>query len=86
MTIVVAAEPTIDTSQGHSIEVLIDGQVAGSGAATSIALNNVDRGTHVITAQVVDAEGNVLIAAEPVTFHMLRYSALMQRPDRPATN
>ncbi len=84
VTIVVKAEPMVDAGQGHRIEVLIDGQVAGSGAATSISLSNVDRGTHVVTAQVVDADGNILIAAEPITFHMLRYSALMQR--RPAAN
>ncbi len=84
VTIVINAQPTVDAGQGHRIEVLIDGQVASTGAATSISLNNVDRGTHVVTAQVVDADGNILIAAEPVTFHMLRYSALMQR--KPAAN
>ena len=86
VTISVAAEPGVDTGQGHRIEVLVDGQVAASGAASSVSLENVDRGTHVVTAQVVDADGNILIVAEPITFHMLRYSALLNRKPTPSAN
>ena len=35
-------------------------------------LSNVDRGTHVATAEVVDAEGAVVAESAPVTFHVLR--------------
>jgi hypothetical protein len=35
-------------------------------------LSNVDRGTHVATAEVVDANGAVVAQSAPVTFHVLR--------------
>ncbi len=79
VTIVVRATPALDTSQGHQLEILLDGLPASNGAAASVSLTNVDRGTHVVTARITDADGNVLIASQPVTFHMLRYSAL-RRP------
>ena len=85
VTIVVKAEPALDTSQGHRVEVLVDGVVSGSGEQMSVLLNNLDRGTHVVIAQIVDADGNPLISAEPVTFHLLRYSALL-RPRQPGSN
>ncbi len=79
ITIVVNATPAVDTSQGHQLEILLDGQLAGNAGASAVSLTNVDRGTHVVTARITDADGNVLIASQPITFHMLRYSALMRR-------
>ena len=76
INIAVAANPSVDTDSGHSLEILMDGVVQASGGRTNVSLTNVDRGTHTVTARIVDAEGNVLISADPITFHMLRASVL----------
>jgi len=38
-------------------------------------LSNVDRGTHVATAEVIDADGAVVAESRPITFHVLRAAA-----------
>ena len=44
------------------------------GSQTSQSLSNVDRGTHTVSARVVDSNGTTLIDAAPVVFHMQRVS------------
>ena len=67
---------TPDLHSGHQFEVLLDGKpLADKGETNSgsgLALTNVDRGTHVASVQIVDANGTVIIASKPVTFHLLR--------------
>ena len=69
ITAAVALEPGLQA--GHSIEFLLDGVSAAKGSATSHQFLNVDRGTHQITARVVDNQDEV-IATTSVTFHMRR--------------
>jgi hypothetical protein len=83
LTVSVKMDPVLDTSRGHRLQLLMDGSPHASGSHTSFDLENVDRGTHSLAARVVDADGEVLITSEPVTFHMLRYSKLMRRPSAP---
>lgn len=59
---------------GHHIVLLLDGAPAAEGRSTTLRLQNVDRGTHTLQAQVVDDNGNVIIRSDNVTFHMLRIS------------
>ena len=65
----VVLEPGLQA--GHSIEFLLDGVAAAKGSATSHQFLNVDRGTHQITARVVDSQEEV-IATTSATFHMRR--------------
>ncbi len=60
--------------QGHRIEILLDGDVRGSGASQQISVSPVDRGTHTVVARVVDASGKPLVASSPIDFHLLRAS------------
>jgi len=57
---------------GHTIAVTLDGEPLGGNAPLSFQLPGMDRGTHTIAAEVVDAAGAAVISAGPVTFHVLR--------------
>lgn len=61
---------------GHVIDIRMDGQSIGRGSGTSVALTNVDRGSHTVQAVVVDENGTEVARTESVTFHLLRASAL----------
>lgn len=54
----------------HRLQVSMDGQVVGE--TTGFTLSNIDRGTHVLLARVVDAQGSELAVSSPVTFHVRR--------------
>ena len=56
---------------GHEIIISMDGKEVGSGS--SVSLQNVDRGTHNISAKVVDGNGKTLISTSS-TFSLLRVS------------
>lgn len=79
LTVTVASAPALDPALGHQVQILLDGQKAATGG-TRVSLTNIDRGTHSLTARIIDANGEVLISSAPVTFHMLRYSRLMKKP------
>ncbi len=56
---------------GHKIIISMDGNEVGTGS--SVSLQNVDRGTHSISASVVDGNGKSLISTSS-TFSLLRAS------------
>jgi len=56
---------------GHKIIISMDGKEVGSGS--SVSLQNVDRGTHSISASVVDGNGKSIISTLS-TFSLLRAS------------
>lgn len=66
---------------GHRLEMRLDGQ--GSGELTRIVPDQLDRGSHTLSVQVVDAAGKVLTAAE-VTFHVQQRSMLAPGAAKPA--
>ena len=58
----------------HKINILMDGTALGEGGkSTSITLQNVDRGTHTVSATVVDKSGKEIKRTEVVTFHLKRF-------------
>ncbi len=61
---------------GIVVNLLLDGTVIASGAQFHFDLTDIDRGAHVLVAQVTAADGTVLAASEGVTFYMWRASAL----------
>jgi hypothetical protein len=69
VSISVSLEPGLNP--GHKIIISMDGKEIGIG--TSVSLQNVDRGTHSISASVVDANGKTLISTSS-TFSLLRAS------------
>jgi len=61
-----------------AITVMLDGRAVGQVKTTSLTINNVDRGTHTLGAEVKDAQGSTLISASPITFTLQRTSLLQQ--------
>ena len=76
----VSLNPALDTSSGHRVQVLVDGQVAGEAASATVSLQNIDRGTHPLIAQVIDANNSVLASSDAVVVHLQRYSILNAPP------
>lgn len=63
----VRLQPTL--RNGHAIRLLLDGTAHDlPPGATETRLEEVYRGVHTLRAQVVDADGKVLMASEPSTF------------------
>ena len=67
----VALEPGL--KPGHRLVILMDGKEVSTGSATSVSLNNVDRGSHSIAVSVVDGNGKKLISSSS-SFSLLRAS------------
>jgi len=73
--------PALDSRAGDRVLILLDDRVQGGPLATTrVALAGVDRGTHTLQARVIDAGGTELLASDPVTFHLQRYSQLFEPP------
>lgn len=83
VTVYTRVEPAL--REGHEVRMLLDGVPWPVRSKGAIAMTNIDRGTHSLTAQVVDANDQVLISSDPVTFHMLRISVIT-RPRGPSVN
>jgi hypothetical protein len=74
LSVAVAVNPELMRS--HRFRLLLDGQPVDESVSGSFQLNNVNRGTHSLTVQVLDRGDRVLIQSLPVTFHLLRHSVL----------
>jgi len=67
----ISLQPGLQT--GHSIRLILDGQaVATPTNSTDVVLSGIERGTHQLTAQVVDQEGNVVGSMNAVVFTLQR--------------
>ena len=75
----VTAKLTPSLQPGHKIVLFDNGTNLGESTSGSFTLSNVDRGTHVLSVQVQDASGKVLLASKPVTVFLHRQSVL-RRP------
>lgn len=74
ITISVEVKPSL--APGHSIALVVDGKRVSTSVSGQFPLRNVDRGTHTLSAQVLDENQMILKQSSDQTFHMLRYSAL----------
>lgn len=77
--VAVSVAPGLAT--GHRLQMRLDGQDGGE--LTRIVPDQLERGTHTLLVQVVDAAGKVLKAAE-VTFHIQQRSKLAPNAAKPA--
>ena len=57
---------------GQRIRVLLDGVPVHESATPSGALENVDRGSHVLSGELVGDDGSVIARSDSVEFHLLR--------------
>lgn len=70
-------EPQLDAERGDLIVLNLDGAAVGQAQpTTTFQLNNLSRGTHTVSATVVDRSGSALTSSETVTFHLHRASVL----------
>lgn len=56
----------------HSVVVMVDGKQVAKGKSTSVSASNIDRGSHSLSAKVVDESGKTIMSASVITFHMKR--------------
>lgn len=77
----VAVSVSPGLAAGHHLEMRLDGK--GSGELTRIVPDQLDRGSHTLSMQVVDTAGKVLKSAE-VTFHVQQRSMLAPNAAKPA--
>lgn len=78
-----ALDPALKTGRGHKLVVLLDGQAKATVRESSLTLQEVERGSHSLQGQVVDASGRVLIASPSITVHLHRQSVLGPNRARP---
>jgi len=77
----VRIEPLLKSQQGHKIQFYLDESPYGApGVGLKLTLKNVERGSHVLSARVLNAEDAVVFSATPVTFHIHKQS--LNQPNR----
>ncbi len=74
MSISIGIEP--DLAEGHVIELVVDGSVVASGQQKSFTVKDIYRGTHTVSARVVDKQGSTVKTASTVTFYMRQHSII----------
>ena len=74
LSVSLAMEPPLKGN--HSIVLFMDGISVAEGRQSTFQLNNVDRGTHTLHAEVRDSAGTTLLTTDPVEFSILRVSVL----------
>jgi hypothetical protein len=70
----VDVEPAL--ADGDELVVLLDGEPVARAAITTFEFAGVERGEHEVEVQIVDANGNAVVASQPVTFYMWQASRL----------
>lgn len=76
----VALKPELQ--RGDKIEFLGNGQpLQPAGQSSSMQLINFDRGTHTLSARIIDKKGKVLKTSNPVTVHIFR--TVVKQPPAP---
>ena len=80
-------KPELQTKHKHSITLLLDSKVYKKGLTTAGGqFSNLDRGSHTLSARLVDENNKTLKSTHPVTVHIRRHSQLHnQKPANPQT-
>jgi hypothetical protein len=77
ITVSLAIEPALNVAQGHSISLLLDQQLVSENITTDQStLQNIDRGTHQLSAVIKNKQGRTLKQSDSITFHLHRHSIL----------
>lgn len=70
VTITLGIEPALFA--GHVVRLVLDGDEAARGSGLQMTLNNLDRGTHTLAAEVIGRDGRVIVQTPALRFHVLR--------------
>lgn len=68
--------PRLQLNRDHKIVLLLNGKEKMSLTTLKTKLENVDRGTHTLSARVIGRKGEILSNSGTVTFHLKRQSLL----------
>ncbi|WP_373190355.1 DUF4124 domain-containing protein [Halomonas sp.] len=77
-----------DLRKDHRVRLLVDGQISQTAMHTdTFLLNDLNRGEHVLQAELLDASGAVRHRTAPVTLYVQRASIYLPRnPNNPNSN
>ena len=76
VSITCALDPALQSDAGHQVRFLLDGQPFAVSSRCSTTLEEVDRGAHWISAEVINQEGQILLQSDVTKFHLQRHSRL----------
>jgi len=72
VSISLSSEP--DLVKGHKVQIYIDGSPYQSAQSSmTFTLNNIDRGTHSLSARLIDQTEQTLMQSKTLTFHLHRF-------------
>ncbi|MGB5457939.1 MAG: DUF4124 domain-containing protein [Gammaproteobacteria bacterium] len=75
--VAIQLEPPLDTDNGHSIWVYVDGKAVVRKSQSLVQpLSNIDRGTHKIRAEIRDEKRKTLKRTQNITVHLKRASSI----------
>ncbi|MBH3406627.1 DUF4124 domain-containing protein [Pseudomonas glycinae] len=81
----VTSEPGLQ--RGHRYRLLLDGQAVGEpGLSPVFPLSNIDRGSHNLSVEILDAEGRTVEKTANQPFHMQRISLAQKRQVKPCVS
>lgn len=72
--------PKLRIKLGHRFVLSIDGKQVASTTVPRYKLTNIDRGSHTLTAQIMNQKNKALTRPVSVSFHMHRHSKLFKKP------
>ncbi|WP_372877700.1 DUF4124 domain-containing protein [Pseudomonas sp.] len=82
LIVTASSEPALHS--GHRFRLLLDGQPRDEGGRSPVfALENIDRGTHQLAVEIIDAQGRTLERTPSQPLHMLRISLAQKRQVNP---
>lgn len=82
LVVTLESEPALQDK--HRYRLLLDGQPQGEASRSPVfALSNLDRGTHRLAAEIVDAEGRIVERTPSQPFHLKRTSLAQKRRANP---
>lgn len=82
--LIVTASSDPSLHAGHSFRLIMDGQPTGqAGRSPVFPLENIDRGTHQISVEIIDSQGRIVERTPSQPFHMKRISLAEKRRANP---
>ena len=82
--LIVTATSEPGLQRGHRYRLLLDGKPTGEpGPSPVFALTDIDRGTHNLSVEIVDAQGRTVERTANQPFHMQRISLAQKRQVKP---
>ncbi|MBC9252511.1 penicillin-binding protein [Pseudomonas alcaligenes] len=82
LIVTLTSEPSL--LPGHNFRLLMDGNPVGDvGRSPVFPLQNIDRGTHQLSAEIIDADGRIVERTPSQPFHMKRTSLAEKRRAHP---